>query len=280
MTSALWSATAASVASASKRGSCTTWLPQSSAPIVQTMGPLWYRGAGITRQPSGTISSEGPASRSISAGSPATISLGRPVEPPDVGAFHAGLTTSGSSSSGGTSAAGWATHRDRLAAGQLAVLEHDDHRWVGQVDDARQLSLGESPAHRLGRGADLPAADRGDEPLDRAGQHDRHEVAGPPRPPSRSTVGHPVAPPLELGPGHGEVGARDGGSVRRGLGQLGQAPWVRDGSHRCGTLPEAPPPHCGRRRAVATTTRDLFRRVTVDGEGQAGHPGSRAGTGS
>ncbi len=37
-------------------------------------------------------------SGSIIAGSPDTISFGRPVEPPDVGAFHAGEMTSGNGS--------------------------------------------------------------------------------------------------------------------------------------------------------------------------------------
>ena len=50
------------------------------------------------------------------------------------------------------------------------------------------------------------------------------------------SVGHAVAPPFELGPGHRDVGARDGGAVRGGLGQIGQAPWVRDGAHRRRTL--------------------------------------------
>ena len=35
-------------------------------------------------------------SSSMSDGSPDTISLGRPVDPPEVGAFHAGDTASGS----------------------------------------------------------------------------------------------------------------------------------------------------------------------------------------
>ena len=46
------------------------------------------------------------ASVSMSDGSPATISFGRPVEPPEVGAFHAGDTASGSGPSA-RSAGGW-----------------------------------------------------------------------------------------------------------------------------------------------------------------------------
>src|ERR1700722_20855696 len=90
---------AASVAWASKRGRTTMWLPPSQAEHDHTTGPLWYSGAGMTRQPSGGPIRRG-TSASKDAGSPDTISLGRPVDPPDVGAFHAGDVTSGSGSSG------------------------------------------------------------------------------------------------------------------------------------------------------------------------------------
>src|ERR687892_2045705 len=86
---------AARVASASKRGSTTTWLPHSRAWHDHTMGPLWYRGPGMTRQPSGRLRSGTGPSGSSTLGSPDTISLGRPVDPPDVGAFQAGDTASG-----------------------------------------------------------------------------------------------------------------------------------------------------------------------------------------
>src|SRR4051795_5391180 len=85
--SARYDAIAASVASASNRGSSTTWLPHSSAAHDHTTGALWYSGPGITMQPSGWISSDGGPSVSSTDGSPATISFGLPVEPPDVGAF-------------------------------------------------------------------------------------------------------------------------------------------------------------------------------------------------
>src|SRR5687768_10823000 len=84
------------VASASKRSSSTTRLPASSAPQHHTAGPLWYSGPGMTRHPPSTNPKRFGASGSSSAGSPATMSLGRPVEPPDVGAFQAGDTASGS----------------------------------------------------------------------------------------------------------------------------------------------------------------------------------------
>src|SRR5438552_8728915 len=85
---------AASVASGSNLGRTTTWLPASHAAHDHTRGPLWYSGPGMTMHPSGEASIAGPSSFH-SAGSPDTISLGRPVEPPEVGAFHAGDVTSG-----------------------------------------------------------------------------------------------------------------------------------------------------------------------------------------
>ena len=94
-TSTECSSIAARVASASKRGSTTRCAPASSATHDHTTGPLWYSGPGISRHPSGSTPRVGRASASMVAGSPATISFGRPVEPPDVGAFHAGEVTSG-----------------------------------------------------------------------------------------------------------------------------------------------------------------------------------------
>src|SRR5450759_5073022 len=96
-TSAWCSVMAASVDSASNRGSTTTWLPCNNAKQDHTIGPLWKSGPGITRQPSRLKRRAASADGSINPGSPETINLGRPVEPPEVGAFHAGLTTSGSS---------------------------------------------------------------------------------------------------------------------------------------------------------------------------------------
>lgn len=53
----------------------------------------------MTMHPSGVIRTAGGASRSNTEASPETISLGRPVDPPEVGAFHAGDSTSGSGAS-------------------------------------------------------------------------------------------------------------------------------------------------------------------------------------
>jgi hypothetical protein len=93
-----WASTARNVSSASNRGRTTTLPPYSTVISDQMSGPLWYSGPGITRQPCVPRTTTGGASRSSIAGSPDTISFGRPVEPPDVGAFHALDTTSGNGS--------------------------------------------------------------------------------------------------------------------------------------------------------------------------------------
>ena len=64
-TSTECSSIAASVASASKRGSTTRCAPASSATHDQTTGPLWYSGPGISRHPSGSTPRVGRASGSI-----------------------------------------------------------------------------------------------------------------------------------------------------------------------------------------------------------------------
>ena len=64
-TSTECSSIAASVASASKRGSTTRCAPASSATHDQTTGPLWYSGPGISRHPSGSTPSVGRASASM-----------------------------------------------------------------------------------------------------------------------------------------------------------------------------------------------------------------------
>ena len=71
-------------------------------------GPLWYSGPGMIIVASGSApSSVACASRRSvhTEGSPDTMSFGRPVDPPEVGAFHAVATASGngraSASAGG-----------------------------------------------------------------------------------------------------------------------------------------------------------------------------------
>ena len=90
-----------SARSASNRSMTTTWFPMSSAATEKLSGPLWYSGPLARCTPSGVM----PNARAVSAwpavmlGPPATMSLGRPVLPPDVGAFHAAATFTGSGAS-------------------------------------------------------------------------------------------------------------------------------------------------------------------------------------
>src|SRR5438128_2273913 len=64
-------------------------------------GPLWYRGPVERCTPSFGIASKlaKPATSSRTDGCVATISLGRPVLPPDVGALYDDATAGGSASS-------------------------------------------------------------------------------------------------------------------------------------------------------------------------------------
>src|SRR5215216_4660577 len=90
---------AANVASGSNRGSTTMWFPWMSPVIDAENGALWYSGPGTTWQPSLWTMRNMGWSGSNTPGSPARMSLGRPVDPPDVGAFQDGATRSGSSPS-------------------------------------------------------------------------------------------------------------------------------------------------------------------------------------
>ena len=92
--SALCLSTAANVASASNCGKRTKWLPWNNEPAPNENGALWYSGPGMHTTPSTRWPMPGAPTLTM-PGSPATINLGRPVEPPDVGAFIAGEVTSG-----------------------------------------------------------------------------------------------------------------------------------------------------------------------------------------
>ena len=76
--------------------------------MENTNGALWYSGPGTSCTPLGCMvktAASAALSGSVVPSCPATMTLGRPVLPPDVGAFHAVATRSGSSPSG-TSAPG------------------------------------------------------------------------------------------------------------------------------------------------------------------------------
>ena len=95
----------ASVVSASNLPPSTTWLPASSAVIVHMNGPLWYSGPGIKCVPLSCIINSGGTSGSIVPGWLASMSLGRPVDPPEVMAFHGFEIASGTGPSSNLSTA-------------------------------------------------------------------------------------------------------------------------------------------------------------------------------
>jgi hypothetical protein len=77
-------------------------------------------------------------SRSSTDGSPDTMSLGRPVDPPDVGAFHAGDTDVGE---GAVVEVVGRPVPERQAAPvpERALVHADDRRRVGELDDRLEL---------------------------------------------------------------------------------------------------------------------------------------------
>src|SRR5262245_21811326 len=78
----------------------TTWLPWSKAKMDVVKGPLWYSGPVTRCTPSCGMrrSAPNPAIGSHVAGWVATMSFGRPVLPPEVGALNAAPTAAGSGS--------------------------------------------------------------------------------------------------------------------------------------------------------------------------------------
>ena len=168
-----------------------------------------------------------------------------------------------------------------LRPAELAGLDADDHRRVGQLDDARQLALGQ-PAHDTGWGMapTFQQATCRDEPLDRAGQRDRHEVA---RLHARGDepVGHAVGPPFELGPGDVLVAAGDRGAVGGGR-QVGQPPGVRDLRHGASVGPEWSRRRkwrrgAGRSATAGTTRSGGPKRPEGERRAGAGHEGGSGG---
>ncbi len=64
-------------------------MPASSAVVVQMNGPLWYSGPGIKCVPPGVIIKQRMCVGIDQARAAfASMSFGRPVDPPDVIAFH------------------------------------------------------------------------------------------------------------------------------------------------------------------------------------------------
>src|SRR5439155_22316059 len=103
-----WAATSARAREGSNRLITTRWLPLNRPCMENTNGALWYSGPGTSCTPLGCMlkTAANPAlSGAVVPSCPATMILGRPVLPPDVGAFQAAATRSGNGSSD-TSGAG------------------------------------------------------------------------------------------------------------------------------------------------------------------------------
>ena len=167
------------------------------------------------------------------AGSPATISFGRPVEPPEVGAFHDGEVTSGRGASSSEGAARSPAGR-QARPGSRSGFDADHDLRVGELDDGLQLGVGQPVRHGLRDGADLPRRGGRHEPLDRVRQRDRHHVAEPDAT-LLQVAGQPVGRRLEPGPRDRVVAAGDQHPVGIRRGQIGEPPRVRDHlSHAAG----------------------------------------------
>ena len=155
-----------SVVSASKRDSTTMWLPVQSAWVEKTNGPLWYSGPGTRWTPSSPMPNGPSRSGFAVAGAPDRMILGRPVLPPDVGAFHdaaIGSSGNGSSPSAGSGTIGSMTTSAGSASSMIA---------------ARSRS-GQPVRDGLRRRAALPRRDRGLVERDPVRQADGDEVVGP-----------------------------------------------------------------------------------------------------
>ena len=170
-------------------------------------------------------------------GSPETISLGRPVEPPDVGAFQAGLTTSGSGSSGGSSAAGWSTTvialRPASSPSSTPTITGGSARSTMPASSrsgSRPLTgWGVAPSFQQAIVATNHSIELGSAIVTRS-------PAPTPSSASRRamrSVHRSSSARVTVRSAHVMAG-RSG----RGLGQLGQPPGVRNGSYRAGPYDE------------------------------------------
>ena len=179
-------------------------------------------------QPSAMPKSGG-ASGSQSAGSPDTMSFGRPVDPPEVGAFQAGEVTSGRGSSGrsgsGRYPAGSVRRPSASSGGTPMTTDGSASSRIASSSRAGQLGR-----HRLRDGADLPAGREGDEPFDRVGEGDRDHVARPMHL-RQKVAGKPVGRGFELRSGDALLAAGDRRPVGILLGERGQPPAVGDEGH-------------------------------------------------
>ena len=242
MTSARWVSIAASVASASKRGNSTRWLPCISPSVAQTAGPLWYSGPGTTMHSSGRTCSIDATSVSRTAGSPDTISFGRPVLPPDVGAFQAGDAASRSSMSGSATSIA-----DRPSAGSRSAGTFDRaaRRARRRTRRANSPARRSPPARAAGAGPTPAAAPR--RPARSACWATNQSIElgsaivtmSPCRTPltARSRASSSAAS-RRSGAGDALLATRDGRPIGRGLGVRGEQTVAGDDRHRVRSVRE------------------------------------------
>jgi hypothetical protein len=148
----------------------------------------------------------------MSEGLVLTITLGRPVLPPDVGAFHAGRN--------GVRQRTIVVDR-RVGAwlpGRRVDVGGADHQGrLGERDDLAQLGRNRVRWEWLRRGAELPCGDGRDEEATFAGQADAHDVAVADT--ARAHRSRPdFAGRFELGSAEGAGGIGDG----RRIGRVGR----------------------------------------------------------
>ena len=136
-----------------------------------------------------------------------TISFGRPVLPPDVGAFSEGETRAGAV--GGAVAGRLEARRDRRAPGGL---DADDQRRVRQLDDRLQLALGQAGRDRL---RDAPSFQAASVASKNSMPFGSPMVTKSPGADTQLRVraGEPVGAPVELRAGDGPALVRDRGPV-------------------------------------------------------------------
>jgi hypothetical protein len=72
---------------------------------------------------------------SIDPGRLSTTSFGRPVLPPEAGAFHDGDTASGRNRPFGAAARTWFVSAQHAAPGVVVRLDTHDERRIGKLDD-------------------------------------------------------------------------------------------------------------------------------------------------
>ena len=109
-------------------------------------------------------------------GSPDTMSLGRPVEPPEVGAFHAGEITSGSGSAFGLTTGATNPRRPWPRPGKASASAPSTTRGSANSMMAASSRTGSREDTGWGIAPDLPGGRHGDNPVDRVGQGNRDHV--------------------------------------------------------------------------------------------------------